>query len=229
MKIFFIIKEKSQRIKNKNFLKFENIPLYKFVLRKFKDFQVFVDTDSDKIVNGCKKDPLLNHVFCYKRNKEFINLEKNKNQSPTPLMLKNFIDNYSQNEELIISSHITSPFLKIDTLKKAIKLMKKFDSVSSATIVQNFSFLDDNINKKIPINFNPKIIQKTQQLKKIIHLNGAFFIFKKNVFLKNGLQRITKKNYFYKISFPECLDLDNYEDYDMAKKILKNKFHLVDG
>ena len=227
MKIFFIIKEKSQRVKNKNFLKIDNVPLYKFVLRKFKNFQVFVDTDSKKIIDSCKKDPLLNHVFCYERDKKFIDLEKSKSQSPTPLMLKNFIDNYSNNEKIIISSHITSPFLKIKTLKKALKFMNKFDSVSSATFVQNFSLLDNNKNK-IPINFNPKIIQKTQQLKKIIHLNGAFFIFKKEIFLKNGLQRITKKNYFFEINFPESLDLDNYEDYDMAKKIVKNKFHLID-
>ena len=63
MKIFFIIKEKSQRVKNKNFLKIDNVPLYKFVLRKFKNFQVFVDTDSKKIIDSCKKDPLLNHVL----------------------------------------------------------------------------------------------------------------------------------------------------------------------
>ena len=50
MKIFIILKEKSQRVKNKNFIKFSNIELYKKVLYKFKDFQLFIDTDSDKII-----------------------------------------------------------------------------------------------------------------------------------------------------------------------------------
>ena len=85
-------------------------------------------------------------------------------------------------------------------------------------MVQNFSYLNKE-KKYVPINFNPKIIQKTQKLKKIIHLNGAFFIFKKKIFLENGLQRITNKNYFYEIDYPESLDLDNYSDFEMAKKL----------
>ena len=223
MKIFFIIKEKSERVKNKNFKKLNNIPLYKYVLRKYKDFQVFVDTDSDKIIKSCSKDNNLNHVFCYKREKQFIKLEKSKSKSPTPLMLKNFIDNYAKKDETIISSHITSPFLNIKTLKNALKFIGSYDSVSSCTVVQNFSYIQ-NKKKFDTLNFNPKVIQKTQQLKKIVHLNGAFFIFKRKIFLNNGLQRITKKNYFYEVKFTESLDLDNYEDFDMAKKILKKKF-----
>ena len=56
--------------------------------------------------------------------------------------------------------------------------MSIYDSVSSCSKVQNFSYLETE--KPKPINFNPKIIQKTQELKKIIHLNGSFFIFKRN-------------------------------------------------
>ena len=86
-----------------------------------------------------------------------------------------------------------------------------------------FSYLK-NKESFSPINFNPKIIQKTQQLNKIIHLHGAFFIFKKDIFLNNGLQRITKNNFFYDVKFPENLDLDNYEDFIMARKIIKKEF-----
>ena len=75
-KIFFIIKENSQRLKNKNFLIINGLPLYKFVLYKFKNFKVFVDTDSDKIYDNCKKDPKLKHVFCYKRRKIFMYIIK---------------------------------------------------------------------------------------------------------------------------------------------------------
>jgi CMP-N-acetylneuraminic acid synthetase len=223
MKIFFIIKEKSQRVKDKNFIKLDGLPLYKYVLKKFRHFKVFVDTDSEKIIRDCKKDKELKHVFCYKREKKFINLEKSKYQSPTPLLLKNFIENFAHKDKIVISSHITSPFIKVKTLKKAIKKMNQFDSVASCTEIQNFSYL--KCEKKFsPINFNPRIIQKTQNLKKIIHLHGAFFIFKREIFLNNGLQRITKNNFFYDVKFPENLDLDNYEDFVMARQIIKKKF-----
>ena len=70
-------------------------------------------------------------------------------------------------------------------------------------------------------SLNDKVIQKTQTLKKIIHLNGAFFIIKKNIFLNNGLKRISKKNYFYDLKFPEYIDIDNQVDLDLARKISK--------
>ena len=96
--------------------------------------------------------------------------------------------------------------------------MKYFDSVCSVQSIQNFSYLEKN-NKYSPINFNHKIIQKTQSLNKIIHLNGAFFIIRKNIFLKNGLKRISNKNFFYELQFPEYIDIDNSEDLKIARKI----------
>ena len=53
MKVFFIIKHNSERVKNKNFRKIRGLELYKKVLYKFKNFQVFVDTDSERIIKSC--------------------------------------------------------------------------------------------------------------------------------------------------------------------------------
>ena len=221
-KIFFIIKEKSERIKNKNFQKISGISLYKISLYKFKNFQVFVDTDSEKIISECKKDKNLKHVYCYKRDKKFINMEKSLTHSPTPLMIKNFLDNFVKNEkEPIITSHVTSPFLKISSLKKALNKMHDYDSVCSCEKIQNFSYLE---NSKIkPINFDPRLIQKTQSLKKIIVLNGAFFIIKKNIFLNNRLQRISNNHFFYELKTPESLDIDYPEHLFLARKLSKLK------
>ena len=220
VKIFFIIKEKSQRVKNKNFQKILGIPLYKRALYKLKQFKVFIDTDSEKIIAECKRDKNLSHVFCYKRELKFIKMEKSESLSPAPLMIKFFLDNYVKNKnEIVVTSHVTSPFLKVSTLKKAIKKIKNHGSVSSCNITQDFSYLDERKIK--PINFNPNIIQKTQSLKKIIHLNGAFFIIKKNIFLSNGLKRISNKHFFFNLCFPEYLDIDNYEDLVVARKIAR--------
>ena len=59
MKIFIPIKEKSQRVPNKNFRLFNGIPLYKHTLYKLKDFEVWVDTDSDIILKEIEKDEKL--------------------------------------------------------------------------------------------------------------------------------------------------------------------------
>jgi N-acylneuraminate cytidylyltransferase len=49
VKVFIPIKENSQRVPRKNFRLLNGIPLYKNILSKLKDFQVFVDTDSNEI------------------------------------------------------------------------------------------------------------------------------------------------------------------------------------
>ena len=132
MKVFFIIKHNSQRIKNKNFKKISNLELYKKVLYKFKNFKVFVDTDSERILKSCKTDKNLKHVYSYLRDKKFIEMEKSNTKSPTPLMIKNFLNNYTEKKnEIIITSHVTSPFVKISTINDALKKMKTYDSVSS--------------------------------------------------------------------------------------------------
>ena len=223
MYAFFVIKEKSERVKNKNFKKFSNIFLYKKALLNFKDFKVFVDTDSKKIINQVKKDKKLSHVHCYMREKKLIDMEKSLH-SPGPFMIKNFLENYVKGKnDIVVTSHVTNPFLKIKTLKKAIRKMKFFDSVSSCHKVKNFSYLEGRTAK--PINFNPKVQQKTQNLKSIIVTNGAFFIIKKNIFLNNGLKRISNNNLFYYLDFPEYLEIDNYEDLKLALLIEKHKIY----
>ena len=222
MKVFFIIKQESERVKNKNFKTINGIKKKKKVLYKFRNFEVFVDTDSKKIIKSCKSDKNLSHVYPYMRDDKFINMEKNKTQSPTPLMIKNFLDNFTNKKnEIIITSHVTSPFIKLSTIKKALIKMRDYDSVSSCQKVQNFSYLELSSKRSIPINFNDKVIQKTQSLKKIMHLNGAFFIIKKNIFLNNKLKRISQKNYFYDLKFPEYLDIDYPVDLRLVREIAK--------
>ena len=47
MKFFIIIKEKSERLPNKNFLDLGGIPLYKHLLNQLSTEDVYIDTDSD--------------------------------------------------------------------------------------------------------------------------------------------------------------------------------------
>ena len=216
-KVFITIKEKSKRVKNKNFINLKNnVPLFKVLLHKLNKFQIFVDTDSKKIMKDIDSDKKLKNVTVYLRKKEFITME-NKNKSPGPYMIKYFLENYVKNDdEPIIHAHVTSPFLKQESLIKALSYMKKgYDSVTSCNFIKKIAFVE---GKKIkPINFKLKNQhQRTQNLNSLIILNSAFFIFKKRNFLKN-LQRISKNNFFYQLNFPEYIDIDNNEDVVISK------------
>ena len=220
MKFFIIIKKKSQRIKKKNFVKLGGIELWKHLILELKGKKVFVDTDSNKVISDCKKN--FPWVVAYPRKKFFIDFEEKKNISPVLLMINNFLNNFIKDKnEIVVCTHVTSPFIKFKTIKKAIQKLKKYDSVISVTKHQEFSWmLKGEKNKKIlPINFDPKVVNKTQNLRPVYMLNGSFFIFKKKTFKKYN-NRIGKNPYYYELKFPESVDIDNKEDLNLARKIL---------
>jgi len=220
MKFFIIIKKKSQRIKKKNFAKLGGKQLWKHLILELKGQKVFVDTDSKEVILYCKKN--FSWVIAYQRKKIFINLEEQQKKSPTLLMIDNFLDNFvKDNNEIVICTHVTSPFLKLKTIKKAIKKLKNHDSVTSVTKHQEFSWiLKGKKNKKFfPINFNPKVVSKTQNLDPVYMSNGSFFIFRKKTFKKYN-NRIGKNPYYYELKFPESIEIDNKEDLNLARKII---------
>ena len=219
MVFFIIIKHNSQRIKNKNFKKIGKLELWKHLITTLKGEKVFVDTDSPKIINSCRKS--FPWVKAYSRNKEFIKLEKTKKASPTLLMIKNFLSKYVNNpNEVIVTTHVTSPFLKLKTIKKAVNKLKSFDSVAAVTKDYNFAWIENKNKKLIFINFNPKVVVKTQNLNPIVQSNGAFFIFKKKTFMKYN-NRLGKKPYYFEMNFPESIEIDVKEDLDLARRICK--------
>ena len=218
IKFFIIIKNKSERIKGKSFLKIGRYPLWEHFLRKFKsNDQVFIDTDSEEIYKKGKKK-FKNFVF-YKREKKFIDYENSGVKSPVLFMIKNFLLKYIKNDnDIIVTTHITSPFIKRSQFIEASKKIKKYEFVHSVTSHKEFAWIRKN-NKTEKINFG-KVVKKTQSLDPILFSNGAFFIFKKKNFLKYN-NRLGKKNYFYDLGFPESLELDNNKDVNLMRTILK--------
>ena len=212
MKFFIIIKEKSERLKDKNFLDLGGKPLFKHLLDELQGQDVYVDTDSDMIFNDLKN----RDVTCYKRNQEFIDLEVDGDfkVSPVLLMIENFLDKYVTDEnEAIVTPHVTSPFIKLSTIREASAYLDVFDSVQACTQHKEFTYF-----KGQPVNFNPDVVQKTQDLEPVVMGNGAFFIFTKKTF-KESNNRTGKNPYFYPIVFPESVEIDNKEDWELAKRV----------
>jgi len=220
MIFFIIIKKKSQRIKNKNFIKIGSKQLWKHLVLELKGEKVFIDTDSDKIIKECSR--YFPWVVAYSREKKHIEFEERKTNSPVLLMIENFLNKYvKSNNEIIITTHVTSPFIKLGTIKEAAKKLKTYDSVAAVTKYYNFAWLKNKHNKLIPINFNPKEVNKTQNLNPIVMSNGAFFIFRKKTFIKFK-NRIGKNPFYYELSFPESIEIDDEEDLYLARNICRS-------
>ena len=188
------------------------------------DYNIFIDTDSEEVITECNTDPRLSNVSAYKRDKKFIDMENdpNNNLSPANLMLENFLDNYvTDYEEPILLTHVTSPFLKKETVKNALEMYNegKYEYIHSVNKEKDFGFLETFDN---PINFNPNVVQRTQDLKPIYFSNGAFFLMTKGVFKKNK-NRWGKKIYFYPLSTIEGIEIDYPEDLELARIVYEKR------
>lgn len=219
MKFFIIIKEESERIPKKNFQLLGDYPLWQHLVLELKNHNVYIDTDSKDVIETCKD---FDWVTAYPRKQKFIDFENsNINKlSPALMMIDNFLDTCVDNDnEIIITTHVTSPFLKIDTILDAVNILEQgeYDSIHSVTKHHEFSWLG---NMMEPINFKPDVVQKTQDLPVITMSNGGFFIFKKKLF-KEMNNRIGKNPYYYTLNTPEDIEIDNWEDLKLAKLVKK--------
>lgn len=220
IKIFLIIKEKSQRVANKNFLLINGVPLHQyFVGSRSSSFDIFIDTDSDEILEFYSGSEWTN-VYPYSRKPEHIAMEEGGIVSPAPLMIERFLREFAQDGESVITSHITSPFLTDRSLLKAFEFMDRYDSVSSVEEIKEFAVFGDE-DKEKPINFSYDRVVKTQSLTPVKIQKGAFFIINKDVFLQNGLQRVSKSHHYIPLDRIECIDIDNYVDLEIARAVAK--------
>ena len=218
MKFFIIIKEESKRVANKNFKLLGALPLWEHLIRELSYEDVYIDTDSKLLLENCKK---YNHVKAYPREQKFIDYENDSsiNLSPALMMIENFLDQHVRDEnEIVATPHVTSPFIKKETIKKAaLKLDHGCDSVQACVNHQEFCYFEGQ-----PVNFNPTVIQKTQELKPVQLGNGAFFIFTKKTFKKHK-NRTGQNPYFYPIKYPESIEIDNLEDFEVAEAYYERK------
>jgi len=214
MKIFIPIKENSQRVPHKNFRNFGGVPLYKHTIKKLSKFEVFVDTDSEKLAKQINNDSDLSNVTVFLRNKELCGDEISVCD-----LIKSFIKRFNINDESICQIHVTSPFLNSETLFQAGKKMISYDSVVSCNKVQTRFWRKEKYGM-CPVNHNPLVLQQTQDLEAYYEENSLFYIFNSDNFLKIG-SRIGKNPYFFETGFPENIDIDWESDWELAQCILE--------
>jgi pseudaminic acid cytidylyltransferase len=216
MKIFIPIKEISQRVPKKNFRLFDGVPLYKHTLYKLKDFEVYVDTDSEEILKEIQEDENLRHVVAYKRDTSLIGHEVSVCE-----LIHYFIYIYcDQESEIICQVHVTSPFLNVKTLTDAHTMFNEgYDSVASCNPLQTRLWRKEKYGM-CPVNHNPTKLEQTQDLPIYYEENSLFYMFYSDDIANTG-SRIGNNPYFYTVNFPENLDIDTEDDWKLVNMVNK--------
>lgn len=128
--------------------------------------------------------------------------------------------------DIIVLAHVTSPFLKTDSIHKCVNavISGKYDSAFTAAKVQDFLWENSK-----PLNFNPKEIARTQDLPVIYKESVGCYVFTKESYEKTR-RRIGVNPFICEISKIEEMDIDYPEDFEIANavymNILKEKYSI---
>ncbi len=218
MKIFTIIKEHSNRIVEKNFTDVNGKPLWWHLLYELNGLDVTVNTDSPKFLKQLQSSNL-KQIQVIKREEKHIKWENDKSidSSPVEDMLFDFCKTVD-NSEMVVLTHITSPFLKKETILKAIDILQndhKAKSIHSVLQVQDFVWLKKG-SQVSPVNFYTDRVQRTQDLQPILVSKGAFFIAKAGDILDQR-KRLPEPLLFFPLNHTESVEIDNFEDLQFAR------------
>jgi CMP-N-acetylneuraminic acid synthetase len=216
------MKGDSERIPNKNMKILNNKRLFYYIADNLKESYLFdslvINTDSDEISN-----------FAKERYGNWVKIIERPVHLLGDYISMNAIIEYDVSflgeDQDYFQTHSTNPFLKTETIKKAINVYTKgvqngkLDSLFSVNSI-NARLYDHNI---IPINHDLSKLERTQDLEVVYLENSNFYIFSGKSF-SSKTHRIGEKPlpYIMSLSSLESLDIDTYDEWLFAEKILKN-------
>jgi len=209
------VKEKSQRVPNKNLRKLDNKPLYSWLL----DTLVSIDEITEILISieGCS---LLKKIESDYRNSNRIRVferEEDLIGHETPMTdIINSLVKFSKTDT-ILNTHVTNPFLSKSSIRSAIDLFNKEQKPVFSVNSHQSRFYDKVLN---PINHNVNELKQTQDLDIMYEENSCLYIFGKKEFISNKV-RIFSNSIIYPLNKIEAIDIDTLEDWEMAEIIAK--------
>lgn len=208
------MRHSSERVKGKNYRPFgDGRPLFQHmldVLVSISDIdKVVIDTDSDLIKDVCRKqypDVVL------------IDRPEHLRDGATPMNNVLLHDISQVDSEFYLQTHSTNPLVTRDTVLRGIEtFLSKYpihDSLFSVTRLQ--TRLWDQLAR--PMNHNPAILLRTQDLPPIYDENSCLYIFEKRTLVERQ-NRIGYRPYLLELDPFEAQDIDEEINFQVAEAI----------
>ena len=217
------IKADSERLPGKNTRLFNGKPLYSIILNRLsgvKEIQeILVNSDSEEVLD-----------FAFSKLNKGIPIYRPDYLKGVTVSANDLIAHdiqFSGNEHFF-QTHCTNPLLTEATIARVIEKyfssLPKYDSLFSATKIQNRFFKSDGT----PLNHAKGELLRLQDLSPMYMENASFFIFSKSSFLKSGNDRIGLAPQLYEISLMEGVDIDYENDFLLAELLERNKKQFPD-
>jgi CMP-N-acetylneuraminic acid synthetase len=208
---FVPMKGHSERVPNKNIRPLAGKPLYRWVVDALRGVDavstILIDTDSERIAEDVQAT--------YGDEVRIAWRPEELRGDFTPMHDILAHDASLVDEELLLQSHSTNPLLRSATIAAAIDawLAKRdeHDSLFTVTPLQTRFYWADGR----PLNHDPAVLQRTQDLDPIYEENSNLYLFSKQVIEATGLRMGTTPMLF-PMDAAEAVDIDEELDFTIA-------------
>lgn len=217
MKVIAVIpvKSNSTRIEKKNISLLTDKPLFIHTLEKLLEIEeideVWIDTDEQYIID-------ITEYYNYSNFKYFLREKKySNNETCGNKLLENEIKHIKS--DIYLQVLCTSPFLKKSSIKKCIQILTKGEHSSVVSVCKEKIYKWED-NKpcyntiSIPNSFNLK--DTIKEAMSLYGITGYEFMKTK--------KRIGNSPYLLEIDIEESIDINNENDFNLARKISNNNF-----
>ncbi|OJX45957.1 MAG: acylneuraminate cytidylyltransferase [Chloroflexi bacterium 44-23] len=207
----------SVRVPGKNYREINRKPLYHHILETLLKCaeidQILVDTDSDLILSGVNE-----HFPSVKT----VHRPDHLTADTIPMNEILLYDTSIVTGDFYLQTHSTNPLLQATTISSAIRTFLdhqlEYDSLFSVTRFQ--TRLWDSLAR--PVNHNPAILLRTQDLPPLFEENSCLYLFNKEI-LSRKHNRIGDRPYLFEIGRDEAYDIDEELDFLMVDLMLRNR------
>ncbi|MFL6088526.1 MAG: cytidylyltransferase domain-containing protein [Aeromicrobium sp.] len=206
------MRHSSERVPGKNYRNLGGMPLYHHVVRALLATasveEVVIDTDSEFIISDAKATFPEVKIVLRPDHLRDGHLAMN-------LVLENTVKHASNST--ILQTHSTNPFVSADTYERAINRYfddREVDSVFGVTRIQGRLWTHD----VQPINHNPAVLARTQDLDPVYLENSCFYVFGKESLLSTG-NRLGDAPGIVEVPALEALDIDEESDFQLAEAV----------
>lgn len=208
----------SERVPGKNYRLFAGKPLYHYILNSLLSSpliaQVLVDTDSQVIREDIAKN------FS-----QIVTIDRPSHLTAGTVPMNDVLlhDVRMLEADYYLQTHSTNPLLRTETISRAIRMfldnLGTYDSLFSVTRLM--VRLWDQTGR--PINHDPSILLRTQDLPPVYEENSCIYIFS-GASLEVRNNRIGAKPLMFEIEPVEAWDIDEETDFRIAEFLYSQKF-----
>lgn len=211
------MRHSSERVPGKNYRLLAGKPLYAHIIDTLlavpEVSRVVVDTDSPVIIAGLQRDY-----------PQVTILERPEHLRDGGIPMNEILlhDTAQVQADLYLQTHSTNPLLKAETISAGIRTLREaypsYDSLFGVTRLQ--ARLWDELAR--PVNHNPAILLRTQDLPPIYMENSCMYLFTRRT-LEQRRNRLGERPYMFEIDPAEAWDIDEESTFRVVEILMRER------